>query len=301
MDGYTLSHDVQELLNEDSTSGFIDDKFTYDCLFEAATQFADLTGIIKKHTTLTTVDGQSEYNLPADFNRLYMRDSTKRLFVRLYDTSAYYWIYYKPYEDIILENQTDEQEVPNDFAIIQKDALVDNVTGTATSDGASTHGLAVLADTAATFTTYVTVGDTIYNTTDGSRGIVTKVTDANNITTALFGGTSNDWTSADVYGIIPKPRMQMVFNPTPSTSGYSIEVWYIAKPEPVYSDYSQYNIDNAYRSALAKYAAWLYKYRDREPNYGDKWYILFDSSVRRAIDSYRKQSGGFKMKMVLSK
>ena len=36
---------------------------------------------------------------------------------------------------------------------------------------------------------------------------------------------------------------------------------------------------------LVKYAYWLYKYRDSEPNFGDGMYVYFDRQARAAQDT----------------
>lgn len=300
MDGYTLSRDVQELLNEDSTSGFIDSRTTYDYLYEAASQFAEATEIIKKSTTITTTASTTTYNLPYNFLNLYMRDSNKKPFLKLYNGTDYYWLYWKDYDEIYYSNNTDTVDIPYNFTIVQNETLVSNITGSTTANGAATNGLSTLTDSSAPFSN-VTIGDFVYNSTDGSSGVVTTVTSTSALVTALFGGTNNDWTSSDSYGVLPKARFQLLLDPPPSTSSYTIYIPYVASPDPVYSSYSRYNLPAEYRFTLAKYAAWLYKYRDREPNFGDAWYKYYDLQVRKAKHSFLKTMNKTKFSVSLRK
>lgn len=70
--------------------------------------------------------------------------------------------------------------------------------GTGTHDGA--NDAAVLTDTGASWTIDEHVDRHIYNTTDGSVGLITANT-SDTITAALSGGTDNDWDTGDGYGI----------------------------------------------------------------------------------------------------
>jgi hypothetical protein len=39
-------------------------------------------------------------------------------------------------------------------------------------------------------------------------------------------------------------------------------------------------------SPIVKYAAFVYKYRDMEPNFGDKWYVAFDTTCKQVKQRY---------------
>lgn len=65
-------------------------------------------------------------------------------------------------------------------------------------DGGS--GASVLTDSSESWTTDQWVGYTVYNTTDGSQGLISANT-ATTITATLYGGTENDWDAADTYVI----------------------------------------------------------------------------------------------------
>ena len=87
------------------------------------------------------------------------------------------------------------------FATTTVTLRTDCGTGTSTTTGSPAEQL---IDSAADFggTDTVIVGDPIRNTTDGSIAWVTAVVSTTELTTtALEGGTSNDWVSADAYEI----------------------------------------------------------------------------------------------------
>ena len=170
---------------------------------------------------------------------------------------------------------------PDHFTIIDDPVLDNQVTGTATGDGAASGGQCILTDTAADFSD-VSAGDIVHNTTDGSDGVVLSKTSTTVLVTALFNGTADDWTSSDAYVIQPQGKLQLILDPPPSTGGHTLTVHYIQQPAPVYSDYGTFRFQSQYMDAIIKYAAFQYKYRDREPNYGDVYYMHWDRQVRMA-------------------
>jgi hypothetical protein len=116
----------------------------------------------------------------------------------------------------------------------------------------------------------------VHNTTDGSHGYVVALSSATAVVTALFYGTDNDWTNGDAYIINPQHRYEIYLDPPPSTNGHSIYVPYVKRPAPVFSAYRFYTFPSGYDNVLVHYAAWLYKYRDKEPSYGDGFYKYWD-------------------------
>lgn len=229
---------------------------------------------------ITTVDGTSAYNLNANFHRLYLMDDQNRYFIKVYDGKNYYFKYWVSYDSIYLGNNLAEVAIPDTFTITQASSLTQK-TGTATATGSlgssysifgQTLGETTLTDSTADFST-VTIGDLVHNITDGSHGVVIAVTSSTAVVCALFGGTNNYFTATnDSYIINPQARYRLILDPPCSTSGYIATVPYIAKPDPVYSYYRRYNLPAGYEQALIQYAAWLYRYRDREPNFGDAFF-----------------------------
>lgn len=281
MDGRQLLERLREVLNEDATSGFVDDKNSYWYLWEAARDFVSRTNILTDTQSITTVADQDSYTLNADFAELYLRDVDQDFIIKYNDGSNNTFPFWKDYNKVIYEDNTTSVSIPANFTVKDDNTLDSQVTGTTTSAGVLSAGEATLTDTTADFSD-VSAGDIVHNTTDGSDGIVLSKTSSIVLVTALFGGTDNDYTSGDIYVIQPQSRMQMILNPPPSTAGHTITLYYIKYPAPVFSDYGMYQIPSNYMTTLAKYAAWLYKYRDSEPDFGDAWYQFYDREVRKA-------------------
>jgi hypothetical protein len=243
----------------------------------------------------------SEYALNPDFHKLYLQDDTNRYFIKYYDGSSYYYIYWSSYDAVLSNNSQSNISIPNMFSIVDAPAA-SQLTGSATATGTltgsytlfqATGGETLLTNSAAPFAN-VKVGDIVHNTTDDSHGIVVALGSTSTLYCALFGGTLNYFTSGDAYIINPQSRYYLVVDPPSLTSGHTITVPYIQKPTPVYSYYRRYNIQSGYESAITSYAAWLYKYRDRDPQFGDSFYRLWDSKVRElgkvSLQAFNRQS-----------
>jgi hypothetical protein len=284
MDGKELLYKLRHLLNESADSGFLDNKTSYDYLNEAAYEFIRRTKFLKTTQSITTVADQSTYDLGTDFIEMYLKEDENRPYIKINDGGSDQFIYWKDYEDIVFSNNTTSVAIPGGFSIVNDSTLDSRITGTTTSAGAASGGECTLTDTAADFST-VNAGDVVHNTTDGSMGVVLSKTSSTVLVTALFNGTANDWTSGDSYVIQPQSKLQLVLDQPTSTAGYTITIYYIQRPAPVYSDYGIFKIQRQYMDALVKYAFWLYKYRDSEPNWGDGMYVYFDRQARAAQDT----------------
>ena len=282
MDGKSLTNGLAKLLNEDvSTSTFLDSKTSYDNVYEAALEFCRRTRVLTATQAITTVADQAAYDLNADFLELYLTDNENRYVVKYNDGTNDSFISFRDYNAITYANNSDSVAYPDNFSVIDKQTLTGRITGTVTSAGATSNGECTCTDSSAPFTN-VKVGDDIHNTTDGSDGIVIAITSTSALVTALFGGTDNDWDSSDAYVIVPQGRKQLILDPAPSTSGHTVTITYVQKPDPVYSPYRTYRFDRQYEPAIIKYAAWLQKYRDSEPNFGDAYYKFWDLQCRTA-------------------
>jgi len=267
-------------LSESSTGSWVDLKSSYDYLYKAAIETNAKTRIFTSTQTIATVAGTSAYNLNTDFMGLHMRNDEGEFFVKYSDGTNTHWIYYKDYDSIILANNTTSVTIPYNFTIIDKSALT-QVTGVTSADGAASGGECTLTKATATFIADgITAGDLVHNTTDGSNGVILSVTSLTALVTALFDGTNNDWTSADAFIINPQGRYQLIFDPPPKTTGHTAILYYIQRPNPVYSLYRRYRFPINFTQCLVFYAAWLYKYRDREVNYGDAFFKYWDRTVR---------------------
>lgn len=286
MDGKTLDMDLRELLQEPTNSSWLDQKTSYTYLYEAACEVQERTLSLVSTQSITTVAAQSAYTLNADFVKLYLTDDYHRCYIKYNDGTSDYFLYQKDYESIILANNTTSVSIPNNFALTPTSAG-NNITGTVTSAGALSNGECTLTDSGASFSSTVSVGDEVHNTTDDSHGYILAITSGTALVTALFGGTDNDWDSSDAYIVVPQGRWQMVFDPLPSTAGHTVTVYYSQRPYPVFAPYRKYSFKQELKPIIVKYAAWLYKYRDREPQMGDALYQFFDMQCRKAMQGIK--------------
>ena len=284
MDGKSALRSLRILLNESSNSDFLDSRASYEYIWIAAKEFVDRSNCLTTTQSITTVANQAQYTLNADFMKMYLKNSGNNHYLKYNNGSADQFILFQDKEDAIYQNSTASVEIPSKFYIEDDPNLDSRISSTATAAGASSGGVCTLTDTTAPFAD-VSAGDIVHNTTDGSDGYVVSKTSNSILVTALFDGTNNDWTNTDAYIIQPQGRLRIVFNPPPSTSGHIVTVYYIQKPAPVFSDYGVYRFSEQHMQAVIYYAAFLYKYRDRIPNFGDKFYLFFDSQVRKAANS----------------
>jgi len=277
MDGITSLTSLGNLVQEDASSGMWDVYLAYQLLNEAAIDWTTRTKCIRSTQSITTVASTSAYDLNPDYLGLYLRDSSKNLFIKYYDGTNTSFINQIEYSDIVLAN-SNYQTLPSSFAVIDKSTLPTRITGTASANGAASGGECTLTVAASAFSN-VYAGDNVHNTTDGSTGVVLSKTSNLALVTALFNGTNSDWSSADAFVIQPQSRKQVILEPPSSTAAHTVTVYYVQKPAPVYSDYGMFRFDGEVSNALVKYAAWLYKYRDKDPNYGDKWYQHYENQI----------------------
>ena len=246
MDGQQLRGAVLDLCDDrNSAAEAYKKRKIYECLDHAASIFCRETRYYKSSATLTTVEGQQDYTLPADFIDLYMKRSD-RYFVRYYDGTDYSFPRLTPWPELFVANLTDRQSVPARVAIRDVETATVAVTGTATAPAGakSSDGLAVLTDSAQTFLTTHRVWprDGIHNETDGSSGYVIEVTGATSLKCALFNGSNDDWTIGDAYTIVPNAEKQLTLDAPALTAGHLIAVPFIAMPDPVYSDHASWRL-----------------------------------------------------------
>jgi len=286
MDGKDLLRRLRQIMQEDGDDGWLDKQTSFDYLYEAACAFVDRTNCITGLQTIQTTSSQHIYRLKPDFLKLYAKDRENEYFIKYYDVSAddYYNIGWRDMEDLLYDYYADHTAVaiPSFFTVINETSVSVHaqVTGNATAAGTSSGGQCTLTDAGETFT-YVAAGDIVHNLTDSSHGIVLSNTSAHAVVTALFGGANNDWGTSDAYVIQPQARFSLLVDPPPNTSADAFLVPYVQRPTPVYSDYGMYRFPQQYTDALVKYAYWLYKYRDREPDYGDRMYQFWDMKIRQ--------------------
>lgn len=295
MDGKTLVNQLYKTIQEDSTSSYIDLRTSYDRIYEAACELVRITRALTSSQSITTVATTSSYTISSDYMYMYMMNDFNEYVIKYSDGSATYWPTFREAQYIKYGDNTTSQNIPDNFGIT--DATETAVlTSTATADGAATFGQCTLTDSTASFLTTVAVGDMVHNSTDGSDGVVLSITSNTAIVTALFGGTADDWTTSDVYAIVPQGRKSMLLDPPSLTSGHTITFDYIQKPDPVYSEIGRYRFNPIYTPALVKYAAWLYKYSDGQPNFGDRWYQYWQQNVRASLSQENKAMNRYSFK-----
>lgn len=261
----------------------MDTKTSYDYLYNAACEFIKRTACCTTTQSITTVASTADYNLNSNYMGLHLRNSNGQFFIEYNDGTTKTFPLFKPYEDIIYENNTTETASPSYFTVLDDSSNYSRITGTASAAGAASAGQCTLTDTSSsTKFSNANDGDVVHNTTDGSVGVVLSKTSDTALVVALFDGSANDWTQNDAYVIQPQNRYLLKASPIPSTASHTITVYYLERPTPVYSDYGIYRIPQEYKMALSFYAAWLYKYRDGEPNYGDKYFTYFENEVKKA-------------------
>ena len=283
MDGKNLKEMLAFFLNDPVSSSFLDSKTSFDFIYEAAIEYNRLTQSINSTQTITTTASTSAYKLNPDFLCVRLYNDRNELVVKFDDgLGNVSFVPFRPYEQIYQALNTDPVAIPSNFGITDYETPATNLTGTCTTTSSGSNP-PILTDSAAHFVTNgVAIGDFIHNTVDLSDGIVLEVTSNTVLKTAMFYGTNNYWTSTNTYVLVPQGRKSLIFDPPNLTAGYTATILYVQKPVPVYTDYSSYRFDTSAMFAIVKYAAWLYKYRDRDPNFGDAMYKFWLAQVTAA-------------------
>lgn len=290
MVGAILCNMLRQSIAE-STGTWVDFKTSFDYLFEAAKDFAKETRACSDSQSITTVASISEYELKPNFTEVITTDDHNHPTICLTDSNGNEsWIDWESYSDYLQNDNT--ASTPNSFCIIDQ-TIKNRITGTTTATGTYTGGESILTDSSADFST-VTIGDYVINTSQNAYGYVLGI--GTTLTTAMFilatsGGVYASWASGDTYIIQPAPRYKIILDPAPSIGGDIINVAYIAKPYPVYSDYGMYTFATGYEEALISYATWKYRYRDSKPQLADPLYVTYERQMRKAKNTGRKAVG----------
>jgi len=295
MEGKTARLFTERLIHAISKATVINRKLTYDLLGQGADEFVSLTNSIKESQTVTTVASQASYDLNADYMQLYLKTGDKKggdYFIQYSDGTNTHITLFKPYQNVIYDNQTTAVLIPSNFTIYEKTSLETQISSTTTSAGTQSGGSSTLTDTATTFTDEaVSARDIVHNSTKDATGVVIAV-DTNALTTAMFNhkGDPVGWASGDAYIIQPVQRMQLQFDPPPSTASHTATVYYAAKANPVYTDFATWQIQDQWHKAFCYWAAdaYLAQYEIETPEQGaklvsgEKYNKKFEDIVRRA-------------------
>jgi hypothetical protein len=291
MDGRTAIRTLRELLNMSTTSDFLNPRTSYDYLDRAVLEFVSRTDCLKTSQTITVAASQSSYYLNADFLKLYLTNE-EREYVIKYSIGTDIYFPVQTRESEIIFTHKAAQLVPDTFTIRIKPSLEAAKAGAATQNGDASGHLASLVDGGADFgggtgEMGVASRDMIHNKTDGGSGLVISKVSDTELTTAMFEGRPDGgWTEGDEYTVQCLPRKELVIDPSPTTASHVITVHYTQMPPPVYHDYGVYMIEPQFMNGIVAYAAFLYKYRDREPDFGDTYFKMFKAEVSRANEIY---------------
>lgn len=297
MDGLTLTRELRILLREPSDSSFLDAKASYEAIYKAAKDLVFRTRCLTGTQVITTAVGTATYGLNHDFMCPAWFDKENRPFFKFTDGTSENFLYYDDYDSLMISNNT-TSSTPCRGSIIDA-AAVTRLTGTASAVGAVVNGECTLTDATANFLN-VSPGDTVHNTTDGSSGYVIAVTSGTQLVTALFDGTSGSWATSDAYIINPQGRFALVLDPPPVSATTTATVYYVQTPIPVFSPYRSYRIPLGFQEALVFLAAWMYKQRDKEPNYADAWYKYAENEIKKYATIVRRAQNkrGYRVNMI---
>ena len=125
-----------------------------------------------------------------------------------------------------------------------------------------------------------------------------SVTSETALVAALFDGSDDEWDKDDTYVVVLQPRMRIVLDPPPSEDDDTITLnGYVRSPRPVYSDYDTFGIKSEFTTALVSYAAWMYRYQDKQPNEGDRLFVKWDRQMKqfRGREDAKKGKEGYRV------
>ena len=276
MNAYSIISKVYTLINESSTSTFLDESTTYELLNTALREFARRTQLYVKSSSISIVSGTSSYTLPDDFLKFFVKSQDDYVQPSIYYNNNK--ITYIDYSTYISYDTTETADIPANYTL--NFTYPDNlISGTATSSSTLSNGEVNLVDTSKSFTKSL-VGATVHVTHSSvtCNGYVIAYNSSTSLTIATIPSTSIS--SGDSYLISPPPTNTITFYPTPSSS-FTLPIYYTPSFPPIYSPYRPIPLPNDMLIPIACFICWLYKYKDREPAYGDKYFAIYETAVRR--------------------
>lgn len=286
MEGFTLKRKVMELLQESVGSTFVNDRTTYDYIYAAVQDFNIRTHFSTGTQIINILPNISTYNLNADYVMPQLTDDYNRPFFLWNYQGAISNVYPMDYDTQILEQSTTSSTVASNYSTVNAQPL-GNSSGSCTLQGLTSNGESILTDTTLSQFANLSVGDLVHDLTDGSDGLIMGIISSTQIYTALFGGIANQWSLNDAYVIVPQTRYSIVFYPTPLAAA-TATIYYVKAPAPVYSVYRSYNLPFQYDDPIAEFAAFKYKYRDQEPQFGDALYQHYELAAKKYASDMRK-------------
>lgn len=278
MDGKTMLKTLEGILNEEGCSPILDTFFSFEVLDKAASDYLRETKGIARTETLTTLLDTQEYSLPPDFLGLRIRDNQHRNVMRYYDNvnALYHWPYLKSYDYLYLANRaniTGSQNTPDYFAITDTDIEVQITGNAASGSGTLVGGECTLKGATAAFSD-VHARDRVHDTTESYYGIVLEVEASNSLKVALFNdGEPVATASGNAFLIQPAAHAKIVLSDPSEVEGHTMDILYYGMQNPVYSDYRIWSFPPTACAGICKKAAFEYKYKDRQPDFGDRLYV----------------------------
>ncbi len=298
-DGTEMLRMLRESLLESTNTSFLLDHVSYRYLNEAASNWVLRTSALKGSEEIATVADQAPYTLEADHLDIYPDDNGER-FIQYNNGSKNSFPRWINYPEILHRATNPSTSIPGRFSVIDHPTLTSRITGTTTSAGTSSRGLATLTDTAGDFSN-VSAGDVVHDTSQTSFGIVISKTSSTVLVVALFTNTASDQsiTNGDSYIIIPQPRLQLHLSPPPNTANHTITVYYSQRPAPVFSADHRFRIQSQYIPEIIRDAKALYEFRGGDYETGSADKQLSDRGLTIANNAYDRGfvRKGFKVSM----
>ena len=284
-----------KVIGEPAGSGWLDTKSEYSFIDKGGIKVGELMGLLHAEQSISTVADQRRYNLDAQYIGLHIRNESSGDYIIKYNNgSSDSFPVFRPFTNIVTDNQTSSITIPERFSISDKLIQFDRITGTTTSAGAidsQTNESTLIASASTFITDGVQPRDIVHNTTDGSifSGYVLEVSSETALITAMFedadGSITKGWGSGDTFAIQPQGRKQLVIDPPPSTTGHTVTVYQIVKSLPVFADFRIFGFPEQYSMAAVYFAASIYKRRDQDFKKADSFFQLADNELRLIKDA----------------
>ncbi len=295
MDGKTMKQVLIGILNELTDSSFLTDFFTCEMLDAAASDFVRETKGIAKTATITTDTDQQEYNLPPGFIECAARDSKKRSMARYYDNvnSIYYWPYLKSYDYLWQANRanlTGSRNAPDYFSITDATLQAQISTNAISSSALAGEEVRVVGSNGVFENVHARAR--VHDVDNSTYGIVLEVESSSSLKVALFdslGAAATAQISGSVVIVQPEFEKKIVLSDPSETAGHTIVLPYYGLQDPVYSSYRVWPFKPSACHGIIKKAAFNYKYRDEEPNFGDRFYLDYTREVNQTKRDIAKQ------------
>lgn len=265
MDGKQLTQAVLDRAQDNNAAAWATDRRRiFEALDQTCAVFCRELRTFQGTAVLTTVEGQQDYDLPPDFIDTALATRAGRPLIKYAAGTNLHWPRLATYDEIFRLALTDSQEVPSRICVRDKETDTAPITGAAEATISRVYGLSVLEDTTKAFTTTDRVWprDVIHNENDRSDGYVVEVMDATHLRCALFDGKKNYFSNSDAYIISPASQMQLTLEAPAATAGHILTIPYFGLPNPVYSDYGAWRMEDRICRGIAWGAAALLELPD---------------------------------------